>query len=93
MLLLVGGLCVVASVGAFFSLYLNSEVSALLSVLIVVGLLVVHPDCSAMPNFCSSRSGFWRFFSPSATGVSRVESINRRFGCRVRRTGTTSGST
>jgi UDP-GlcNAc:undecaprenyl-phosphate/decaprenyl-phosphate GlcNAc-1-phosphate transferase len=40
-LLLVGGLCIVASAGAFLSLYSNSEAWALLTVLVVVGLLVV----------------------------------------------------
>jgi UDP-GlcNAc:undecaprenyl-phosphate GlcNAc-1-phosphate transferase len=39
-LLLVGGLCFVAGVGAFSSLYLNSESLALLTVVVVVGLLV-----------------------------------------------------
>ncbi len=40
-LLLVGGLCIVAGCGAFLSLYFNSEALALMSVLVVVGLLVV----------------------------------------------------
>ena len=39
-LLLVGGLCIMASFGAFLSLYYNSEALALLSALVVAGLLV-----------------------------------------------------
>jgi UDP-GlcNAc:undecaprenyl-phosphate GlcNAc-1-phosphate transferase len=40
-LLLVGGLCLMAGCGAFLSLFYNSEVWALGTVLVVVGLLVV----------------------------------------------------
>src|SRR5437773_318504 len=39
-LVLVGGLCLVAGVGAFLSLYMNSELYALVSALVVVVVLV-----------------------------------------------------